>query len=218
MAEVDGMEAGLPGAEGEDVEAGDEASPAASTVKKDAWEPLQLPAAVVSRIVKRVLQSQSETVRVEKAALESLSRCVSISLLYVADAAASLAAQAKRKTVTASDVFAALECLQLGEVAAQVKTTCQTAARTPSAAVESESSVSAAAAAADSAELQGAAEASSVSDSIDLTADKQVPCDSGLLEQPVHMEEDEPYDPHQVQVDALNRLLDEESGNLPFHV
>uniref|UniRef100_A0A8C4NB24 DNA polymerase epsilon subunit 3 n=1 Tax=Eptatretus burgeri TaxID=7764 RepID=A0A8C4NB24_EPTBU len=69
-------------------------------------EDLNLPNAVISRIIKEALP---EGVNVSKEARSAIARSASVFVLYATSCAKSFAVQAKRKTLAAGDVLAALE-------------------------------------------------------------------------------------------------------------
>lgn len=69
-------------------------------------EDLNLPNAVVTRIIKECLP---DGINVSKEARTAIARATSIYILFITSAANNVATQASRKTISANDVFKALE-------------------------------------------------------------------------------------------------------------
>ncbi|KAK9500976.1 hypothetical protein O3M35_002121 [Rhynocoris fuscipes] len=69
-------------------------------------EDLNLPNAVVTRIIKECLP---DGISVSKEARTAIARATSIYILYITSAANNVATQSSRKTISANDVFKALE-------------------------------------------------------------------------------------------------------------
>ncbi|KXJ19657.1 DNA polymerase epsilon subunit 3 [Exaiptasia diaphana] len=81
-------------------------------------EDLSLPTAVMVRLVKDALP---DGVNIAKEARAAISKAASVFVLYATTCANTIAVSAKRKTLTASDVFQALEEMEFEEFIPKLK-------------------------------------------------------------------------------------------------
>jgi len=81
-------------------------------------EDLNLPLAVVSRIIK---ESLSDNINVSKEARQAISKAASVFVLYATSCANNFALKGKRKTLAANDIFQAMEEMEFERFVPELK-------------------------------------------------------------------------------------------------